>query len=114
MSDRERGTVSRLLKVSFDEDQESDSDNLNLAERTRKRRKLSQANKAADYMDVRFILAGSNICESFFSKAGFANDENRQAMIPSNFESHMFLHVNDGWVLADVNQIIDKNNETDN
>ncbi len=77
-----------------------------LVERPKKKRKLS---KAADmkYLDLRFILPTSNICERLFFVAGFAMSSRRSSISPANFEKQMLLCANSClWSIQDVNIIV--------
>ena len=47
-------------------------------------------NKKSKYMDLKFIIPTSNICERLFSAAGYGLNDRRQAILPANFESQMF------------------------
>lgn len=59
------------------------------------------------YMDTRFLLPTSNMCERFFSIAGYALSNRRKGLLPSNFEAQLFLCVNrDFWGIEDVREII--------
>ncbi len=46
------------------------------------------------YMDCKFLLPTSNIVERFFSSVGYAFNESRQALLPINLETQLFLKVN--------------------
>ena len=89
-----------------------------LAERALKRQKLDDTagnQSDAKYMDLRFIVPTSNICERLFSKAGYGLDSRRQNTLPSNFELQMFLHANnDLWGIKEVNDLLTKETNTDN
>ena len=56
-----------------------------------------------NFLDTRFILPTSNICERLFSKAGFALSDRRKSIHPAALEEQMFLHINSSlWNIDDV------------
>jgi hypothetical protein len=63
-----------------------------LEENRRKRQSQSPTN--VKYMSPKFIPPTSNCCERFFSKAGYALNKKRRALLPVNLEAQLFLHVN--------------------
>lgn len=66
------------------------------------------------YMDPHFLVPTSNICERLFSKAGFCLSDRRSKILPSNFESQIFLHVNkEHWSMNDVNILCCNSSSTD-
>ena len=69
------------------------SDNLSIAARARKKSQISMV-QMNQYVDPRFILPTTNICERLFSVAGNALSDRRQGILPANFEKQMFLKVN--------------------
>ena len=82
-----------------------------LAERVLKKRRMEASeidrNKKSKYMDLKFIIPTSNICERLFSAAGYGLNDRRQAILPANFEYQMFLDVNnDIWGVQEVNKIM--------
>jgi len=85
---------------------------MSLTERALKRRKVRSDQSPENYMDLRFIIPTSNICERFLSVAGNALTDRRQSMLPVNFENQMFLHSNAHlWRLEEVNDVM---NDVDN
>ncbi len=64
-----------------------------LAERAIKKRRVV-TNARDGYMNTRFILPTSDICERLLSKAGYALNDRRKGILPCNFEIQIFLHVN--------------------
>lgn len=79
---------------------------LSFAERALKRQKLNCSGQENKYMDTRFVLPTSNICERLFSKAGHVLNDRRKALSPANLESQVFLHLNsDLWSSKDVNKL---------
>lgn len=115
--------ISKLPDKQFTELTESvrkDISELNLAPptETHDKTKLSLAHRAfkkrcveakghSSYMDIRILLPSSNICETLFSKAGFALNGRQKSLHPSNFEEQMFLYVNRTyWGMKELNAII--------
>jgi hypothetical protein len=79
---------------------------ISLADRALKRRKVDDLNVA--YIDTRFLVPTSNVCERFFSSAKFALDDRRMRMTPQNFEAQMFLYANRTlWGTADVQAVME-------
>ncbi len=60
---------------------ESDLINFSLAERALKRRRKN-TESTNNYMDVRFVLPTSNVCERLFSTAGFSLSYRRGRILP--------------------------------
>ncbi len=58
-------------------------------------------------MDLRFVARTSNMCERVFSISGYALDDRRRGIIPTNFEIQMFRHANSHvWGIDDVNEAV--------
>jgi hypothetical protein len=75
-----------------------------LTERALKRKKNNVDNPK--YIDLRFLRPTSNLCERFFSIAGFCLSSRRESILSSNFEIQMFLNINgDLWGVDDVKRI---------
>jgi len=105
-------TVTQCLLHTPSVDHESDtpSTELTFTQRALKKRKQCKSQDVA-YINARFILPTSNICERFFSVAGYALNDRRMSMDPTNFEQQMFLYANsEYWDIEDVNSIINDNN----
>ena len=103
--------VSRLTPAETDSvakfqvvhDEEAPDLNAPLAERLLKKRRQFNSTK---YLDTRFILATSNVCERMFSVAGYTMGERRHRLLPSNFEMQLFLNYNcEFWSIEDVNKV---------
>lgn len=74
--------------------------------------KLNSSSTTDSYADSRFVLATSNICASYLSKAVYAVKDHHLCIQPANMEEQMFLHMNrDFKGLLDV-QEIDNQNES--
>ena len=56
--------------------------------------KRKKTGKSSLYISAKFILPISDIVERFFSNAGFAFYDCRQALLPINLEKQLFLKVN--------------------
>ncbi len=82
------------------------SDNLSIAARARKKSRISMV-QMNQYVDPRFILPTTNICERLFSVAGNALSDRRQGIFPANFEKQMFLKVNQElWGIDEINEMV--------
>lgn len=107
LTEDEKESVDMLRISNENEIQVSVRTKMNYAERAIKKMCTTTCNDK--FMDTRFILATSNICERFFSKAGYAVNERRLSIKPSNLEEQMFLHVNkEVWGLMEVQAIINE------
>ena len=95
-----------MTKLSGPKNQISDShENFSYAQRKLKKQKLG-ISEDDDYMDVRFLIPTSNICERLFSQAGACLNERRLATLPINAEFQMFLRLNMNlWNIDTVNDI---------
>ncbi len=59
------------------------------------------------YMDLRFVVPTSNMCERVFSISEYALDDRRRGNIPANFELQIFLHANlHVWGIDDVSETV--------
>ncbi|ETV84120.1 hypothetical protein H257_03430 [Aphanomyces astaci] len=78
------------------------------AERALKRqRRVPSEDK---FLDCRFIIPTSNICERFFSATKRAIGDHRCGSLPKNFESQSFLYANvDMWSMDEVQKIMQAN-----
>ena len=101
--------AARKLLITDNPENRTDADNgtLSFVERAMKRRRLSISNSKARYIDTRFIVPHSNMCERFFSKAGYTFSDRRKLMLPANLEEQLFLHTNSRfWGIDDVNHVV--------
>ncbi len=81
-------------------------DGLSLADRAMNKRKVSVPTNSS-YMDIRFLLPTSNICEHLFSIAGYSLTDRSKAISPLNFGQQLFLQANKAlWTIEDVNKIV--------
>jgi hypothetical protein len=79
---------------------------LSLAQQALKKQKLEETRESS-YIDLRFLIPTSNICERLFSKAGFCLHSRRLGILPINAECQMFLHMNmDLWNIETVKDIL--------
>ncbi len=79
-----------------------------LVELGKMRRRL-EMRSGHSYMDTRFILPTSNICERLFCLGGHILCDRRGRLSPSIFEEQVFLHANNGlWNIEDVKLCINK------
>lgn len=59
------------------------------------------------YVDMRFIVSTSNICDRLLSITGYALNDLRKAVLPANIEMKLFLHANPPlWDLLNVHEIL--------
>ncbi len=94
----------KTIKCSTIEFNHEEVSGLTFDERLLKRRKLEATSN--EYMDTRFLLPTSIICERLFSKAGFALNDRRKQTSPIHFEQQMFLHADSHlWSIADVHNL---------
>lgn len=64
-------------------------------------------NLSNDYVDLRFILPSSNICERLFSLAKLLLRDNRSSLSPDVMECLIFLLGNrELWSISDVNTVV--------
>lgn len=107
MTDIEKESFKHLEKCATEAPVET-ADDLTLAERDlKKRRTLLESAPDEGYIDVRFILPTSNICETIFSKPGYALYARRRGIPPANFRAQMLLHINaDHWGISDINNVL--------
>ena len=105
LSREESVSVSSLL-IEEDQVQDFEEEGLSFAMRALKRQRCMNERTKRRYCDTRFLLASSNLCERFFSRAGFALSDRRRGINPVNLEALIFLHFNnDLWCHADVNKL---------
>lgn len=78
-----------------------------IIERASKRLRTDGTLQPSAYMDTRFLLPTSNLCERFFSIAGYAMTNRRKGILPSNLEAQLFLFMNrDLWGINDIKNIV--------
>ena len=78
-----------------------------------KRRKIEKksSHPESKYFKTKFLLPSSNLVERFFSIAGFAFNDYRQRLDPTNLEMQMFLKLNKKlWDAETVSQCCVANN----
>jgi len=109
--DADEKTVTNCLIKEAEIDSDSpNSTELSITERARKKRKLLKQQDVS-YIESRFLLPTSNICERFFSTTGYALGDRRMSINPANFEQQMFLFANsEHWDITDVNSIVNDSN----
>lgn len=89
----ERETIKSLLLSNTQEEAHEDDGRLTLAERVNKKRRMEKIS-CHGYQNTQFLLPTSNLCETFFSKAGYALGDRRRGIQPQNFEQQLFIHAN--------------------
>ena len=106
--------VKKLKITTGIESTEAGSGIPSLAERGLKKRRLNALTRC-QYMDTRFLLPTSNLCEHLFSVAGYALGERRGRILPSKFEEQIFLHMNNPlWGIEDFSRIVGNDVESAN
>ena len=96
----------KCLRVEKHPIEDVSSDGLSFAERALKRQKCMNMEASHDYMDSRFCIPTSNLCERLFSRVGYALSQRRRGISPVNLESQLFLHFNcDLWGRADISKL---------
>lgn len=77
---------------------DSDREIILFADYTLKRQQMSSIIGSEQYIDTKYILLTSNICDRLFSVAGHALGSRRKSMLLANSESPLFLSLNgDLW-----------------
>lgn len=72
-----------------------------------KRPKNDLVKSLYSYGNSRYIVPTSNLCDRFFSKAGYALNSRRMSVLPSNIGAQMFFQANrESWNVADVSKIV--------
>eukprot|EP00171_Calliarthron_tuberculosum_P001888 IDg1888t1 len=100
----------RLAMKSFELDthREVDAydDRLSFAQSALKRQRRSSSSHSVQYMNLKFLLPTSNVCERLFSRSGHLFNERRRSLNPANLESQLFLRLNnDLWNAADFDKL---------
>ena len=81
-------------------------DDFSFAARVLKRAKLNFTERYG-YMNTRFLLLTSNICERLFAVTGNTLTNNRKRVLPASLEQQILLHINaDLWGIHDVDEIV--------
>ena len=102
----EQESTSTLRGDMHEQTMEYNDENLSFAERALKRRKRADDRTKLQYMDSRFLIPTSNICERLFSRVGYALPSRRKGTSPVNLEAQVFLYLNrDLWGSTDVNRL---------
>lgn len=103
----EKRAVAHLKKEEGQSSSEVPQESLSFAQRLLKKRRVDNQKSSDGYVDMRFILPTSNLCERLFSIAGYAMSDRRKNMLPANFESQLFLHINARlWGIQEVHEIL--------
>ena len=86
---------------------ERSDDRLSFVHRALKMQELEDESNLSGYMDTRFLVPTSNLCERLFSRVGYALSDRRRRITPANLEVQLFLHLNsDFWGRTDINEIV--------
>jgi hypothetical protein len=91
----EEQSVRHLKKLPKQNHESSDSNHkTSLADKAFKKQRLEKQGSPSEYLDLRFFIPTSNICEQLFSQAGFCFNNQRMSVLPIHAEPQMFLHLN--------------------
>ena len=102
---QERTAIRDLKRDDCYEVNPEPATGMSLAEKLLKKSKRNSTNP--NYMDLRFIVPTSNLCERLFSRAGYALGDRRKSISPMNFEQQIFLNANSYlWSVADLNEVV--------
>ena len=103
---REERSVLFPFELACNATSTEGDDCLSFAQRALKRQKMAGWDNSNNYMDTRFLLPTSNICERLFSKCGHVLTNRRKGLMPANLESQIFLHFNrDLWNTKDIQKL---------
>lgn len=107
LNDEQRAAVAHLRKPASAGESSVAGEEEALRERARKRRKMREMRTFERYIDTRFILPTSNLCERLFSVAKNAVGERRQCLRTESLEAQIFLRCNMHlWNVFDVNALM--------
>lgn len=87
-------SLHHLLLSSASKCTEAPDNNKPFAAHLLKRRRLSSKTGSMRYMDLRFLLLTSIMCERLFSIAKFSMGRHRAGSLSSNIECQLFLNIN--------------------
>lgn len=108
----EKRAVQHLLMPAKELGKRKSTGEKNLADELLKRHKTCKETQASRYMNTKFIVPTSNMCERLFSVAGWAMTNRRKSVSPARFEEQLFLNVNQSmWSISDVHAVVQKRNE---
>ena len=91
LSRKEKASIKHFLKptTATETDHCAVEENVDLigwaaAIRRLNKRKLDSPNESTQYIDIRFVLPTTNVCERMLSTAGFTYSKTRQSLLPEN------------------------------
>lgn len=85
-----------------------------IVERALKRIRTSMTAKKSECMYKMYLSSMSNCCRRPFSISGYALSNSRCGILPMNFESQMFLYMNDKyWDIGDVKILVSEKYDPD-
>ena len=106
LTTKENQAVRKLRQASSFVNVALDDGSCSFAERLLKRRKSESSTDT--FVDTRFLLPTSNLCERLFSKAGYALTCRRKKLSPACFEQQMLLHANARfWYISEIKSLLD-------
>lgn len=107
LSRDERSALEEFRTPELIPSESSAGATLSLAERALKRQRRESVDGYKNFINLRFLLPTSNICERLFSVAGNALHSRRAGLSPVSFEGQLFLHLNnDLWGPKEVGSIL--------
>lgn len=103
----EKRSVQHLLKEPVSSSKVTTVQPRSTADEWLERGKQRRGQGESKYIDTRFVVATSNMCERLFSIGGAAMGTRRKGMLPSSFEEQLFLYVNAFlWGVKEVHEIV--------
>ena len=93
ISTEERKSVAMLL-LNEENDSPSTDEELSFVQRALKDQKILKEDYSSRYLDSRFLLAKSNICERFSSKVVHVLNDKRLGISQVHLELQIYLNVN--------------------
>lgn len=78
-----------------------------IVERAAKRMSTDGPTEQSAYLNTRFLLPTSNICQHFFSIVGYALTNSKKGILWQIVEAQLFLFMNrELWSISDVKKVI--------
>lgn len=90
---REERTVLKDFEVIEGNNALDSTEDHSYDERALARRTTGCSVTVRKYIDLRFLLPTSNVCERLFSKSGYTLNYLRRGISPANLEAQLFLHM---------------------
>lgn len=87
LSSIKKKAIKHLMKLYMSAEITERDIGMSIADKLLKWKRISNQSTPSKYLDKRFVVATSNVCEWPFSVARSTMGERRKGMLPSNFES---------------------------